>query len=1005
MPGSFNDFWNSVIGTVLLPGPAKTQIQSALQIIYNLQGTDSYAASIVAGLEAAATDPISPRKLSFFQTGIKGYSSNSTTYSIDVPIAGDQPVQVKAFNIFGQWISEPIYKTLAHELAHLILGQSDPAGSNPDAGPVNNIATAAGTPNLLGGAETVANSIAASQGDANALTASYFLADANNTNYQRPIDSFDPSVSYTFGNPITSGYWIGSVVRNSIEYTAGYTLDRSAFKENDLLIGGRGNDTIYGAQGNNYIYGNGGNDVIIPGTGNNVIDAGIPYAFTGASSQDIVDYSSPKRDPKNGITVDFSAQVPDAIKAADQPGQIPIIPVTDNGFGGQDYLLETSVLRMDTLFVDTVIFTKAAIQANMNLRFGLVIDSSRFTGDVFEYEDVPAGDPARGYVDFIPKLWTSDLENFGADPGKINVYIEPNSKVDDAIMKGENPNQEFDIGSWADIGSTGPGDTVLIEGSGGNNNIVRLQDVSGKGVELTVSTEDDPTAQDWLPDIYSAVHGDFALDQVQTVDLPNVSNDVSVNDLLRVTKQNVKIDAGSGQDNVLDFSKYSGSDFLGHSKTGGKFDVFTDKDLTQDTGIGFTDFQTLDLGNGNNVVELDAGDAKGLTTVNTGNGDDKIKSSVENLTINVGNGTDTIYSVGPGTVVNAGRGKDTFIVSNDELITGTGGNVNDVIADQGGLVLHGFVGPLNSDSPWITSIYDGTSYGINTQGDLVIKDTLGNETFVTGYVGGPNVPLSDQTDGIFVGRGQFKSSRLLDLKRPFMEQIPTIFKFGNEIWFARTGKPFFPGNDDPLVLDLTGAGVNLTGESEAAPIFDMQGTGFAVHTGWIQPNDAFLVMQTADGQIQLVGGNGSAASGSGFSSGTGATGFAALAQYDVNGDGVIDASDPIYSQLMIWQDANGNGVADPGELQTLAQAGITSISLNATASGATVAGNTIDPTATFTFANGTTGTIADVLLSIDPYNSKYLGNTTVSAAAAAMPNLKGYGTLTHQSFVTEPTNL
>jgi hypothetical protein len=62
-------------------------------------------------------------------------------------------------------------------------------------------------------------------------------------------------------------------------------------------------------------------------------------------------------------------------------------------------------------------------------------------------------------------------------------------------------------------------------------------------------------------------------------------------------------------------------------------------------------------------------------------------------------------------------------------------------------------------------------------------------------------------------------------------------------------------------------------------------------------------------------------------------GFKALAQYDGpkfggNGDGVIDAKDAIYSRLLIWVDRNHNGVADPGELMTLKQAGIKSISLD-----------------------------------------------------------------------------
>jgi len=212
--------------------------------------------------------------------------------------------------------------------------------------------------------------------------------------------------------------------------------------------------------------------------------------------------------------------------------------------------------------------------------------------------------------------------------------------------------------------------------------------------------------------------------------------------------------------------------------------------------------------------------------------------------------------------------------------------------------------------PWITSIYNGISYGLNTNGDLVIKDTLGNVMFVADYQGGPNVPLSEQTAGIFVGRGQFKSSRLLDLTRPFIEQIPNIFKFGNEIAFVRTGHAFFPGNDDPLVLDLAGDGFRLTGESSAAPMFDMHGTGFAVHTGWLQDGLGFLVVEDAAGLVhnvrQLVGSANN-------------SGFAALTRYDDNHDGVIDEHDDSYSQLMIWQDANGDAVAQPAELETLAQ--------------------------------------------------------------------------------------
>jgi hypothetical protein len=311
----------------------------------------------------------------------------------------------------------------------------------------------------------------------------------------------------------------------------------------------------------------------------------------------------------------------------------------------------------------------------------------------------------------------------------------------------------------------------------------------------------------------------------------------------------------------------------------------------------FKNFNVLQVDPGNDTVILDTSDDKSFKEVDFGDGNDKIKSDVPGLTINLGNGTDTVGPVGRGTVVNAGQGKDTFTVSDDELIAGTGGNVNDVIVDQGGEILHGFVGPINSDSPWITSIYNGIRYGLNTEGQLVIKDTMGNVTFVAGYTGGTNVPLSQQTDGIFVGRGSFKSYRLLDLPRPFGDFISTIFKFGNEIAFVRTGHPFFPGNDDPLVLDLTGRGVNLTGETNVSPMFDMQGTGFAVHTGWTQPGTGLLVIENANGQVeninQLVGGENN-------------SGFAALAQYDTNQDGVIDTNDPIYAQLRLSGGRNCN---------------------------------------------------------------------------------------------------
>jgi hypothetical protein len=140
--------------------------------------------------------------------------------------------------------------------------------------------------------------------------------------------------------------------------------------------------------------------------------------------------------------------------------------------------------------------------------------------------------------------------------------------------------------------------------------------------------------------------------------------------------------------------------------------------------------------------------------------------------------------------------------------------------------------------------------------------------------------------------------------------------------------------DDPILIDLSGNGFSMT-DAKGGVNFDFFGTGTPARISWTQAaaQNGWLALDlNHDGKID----NGQELFSNAMASPVPLAqrmGFKALAVYDThayggNGDGVIDAKDAIYSKLLIWVDKNHNGVTDPGELMTLQQAGIKSISVN-----------------------------------------------------------------------------
>jgi hypothetical protein len=74
---------------------------------------------------------------------------------------------------------------------------------------------------------------------------------------------------------------------------------------------------------------------------------------------------------------------------------------------------------------------------------------------------------------------------------------------------------------------------------------------------------------------------------------------------------------------------------------------------------------------------------------------------------------------------------------------------------------------------------------------------------------------------------------------------------------------------DPLVLDLDGNGIPLTGRESSGVVFDMNNNRFATPVGWVDSNDGILVRD--------LNGNGSIDDDSEMFGGPQAAGFAQLA--------------------------------------------------------------------------------------------------------------------------------
>lgn len=262
----------------------------------------------------------------------------------------------------------------------------------------------------------------------------------------------------------------------------------------------------------------------------------------------------------------------------------------------------------------------------------------------------------------------------------------------------------------------------------------------------------------------------------------------------------------------------------------------------------------------------------------------------------------------------------------------------------------------DSGTPQIVGFIPG--YRGNGSGTVMLVDSGGSE------ISGTSKDLSALVSDDFLATGSIDLSLLFD--NPFLGAI------GN-IW-------------DPLVIDLDDDGVEpdiLTMER----YFDHNGDGYAELTGWSAAGNGFLVRDlNTNGQID----DGSEMFGDNF-----IDGFTMLKTHDSNTDGVINSSDTVWSDLLVWEDKNGDAITQSDELYTLSSLGITSIDVtNVTDlpgigeiiadSGAITHSSTVTTT-------GGSAEISNLTFFTDIRNSVYTENYEYDENTLSLPNIMGHG--------------
>jgi hypothetical protein len=264
---------------------------------------------------------------------------------------------------------------------------------------------------------------------------------------------------------------------------------------------------------------------------------------------------------------------------------------------------------------------------------------------------------------------------------------------------------------------------------------------------------------------------------------------------------------------------------------------------------------------------------------------------------------------------------------------------------------------ISVNNAFVSTTGDGADYVAVDSTALTAKTGAGNDMIVGG-TGSDTVEFTgNKADYTITYNAVAGTYTVTDLRAGSPDGTDTIkgiesLKFADQTIAPTT-------YTTPLVLDLDGDGIQTINIDQGVQ-FDINADGSMESVGWVSSGDGLLTFdRNADGTVN----DGSELFGSAFQLADGSLaqdGFEALASLDGNADGTLDANDSAWGSLQVWKDTNTDGVSGEGEMFSLNDLGISSLSLANSASNDMNNGNIVGLEGSYTTTDGNTHEMSDV---------------------------------------------